>query len=79
MKKIEKELAKFNQKEKQVIKELVTKILAHKWTELNSLKLTNSKDTFRVKKGRIRIIFASVNGNIKIKSIQRRSDRTYKK
>lgn len=78
MDKISKALKKFNKKEKIIIKSILLKIKAKSFTDLNIQKLRGKENIFRVKKGKIRIIYKiNENNNIYLLTIERRSDTTY--
>ncbi len=78
--KIQKALAKFSAKEKAIVKELVTQLLARDLIGMNIKKLQTKENIFRVRKGRIRIIFSFVGSHeIEILDIMRRDESTYRK
>lgn len=76
--KITKELNKFSVKEKETVKELLIQIKARDFVGLNRQKLKGQKSIYRLKKGRIRIIYSDGGKSIKILAIERRDDKTYK-
>ncbi len=76
--KIEKALKGLKEKERKVIKSILTKIQKEKTGDLDIKKLKGRDDIFRVRKGKIRIVFRKNNENISILSIERRSDKTYR-
>ncbi len=76
--KIEKALKKLKEKEREAIKSILTKIQKEKTRDLDIKKLKGRDDIFRVRKGKIRIVFRKSNENISILSIERRSDKTYR-
>ncbi len=76
--KIEEELKKLTEKEREVIKNILTKIQEESIKGLDVKKLKGRDDIFRVRKGNIRIIFRKDNEKILILSIERRSDKTYR-
>jgi len=76
--KIEKALKKLTDKERKVVKNILTKIQKEKTKDLDVKKLRGRDDIFRIRKGKIRIIFRSSGKDILILSIERRSDKTYK-
>ncbi len=76
--KIEKALKKLKEKEREAIKSILTKIQKEKTRDLDIKKLKGRDDIFRVRKGKIRIVFRKNNENISILSIERRSDKTYR-
>lgn len=77
--KIKKFLAKLSPKELRMVRELTTRILADDLKGLNVVQLKGSANVFRVKKGRLRIIFQT-NRDAKnnILTIDRRNEKTYK-
>jgi mRNA-degrading endonuclease RelE of RelBE toxin-antitoxin system len=76
--KIEKALKKLTEKERREVKSILIKIQKGKTEDLDIKKLKGPNDIFRVRKGRIRIIFQKNNENISILFIERRSDKTYR-
>ena len=76
--KINKALKKLNKKEKITIKEILINIENENTKNLDIKKLKSRDDIFRVRKGRIRIIFHKKKENISILSIEKRTDQTYK-
>jgi len=78
MDKISKALDKLSAKENRVIKNILLKIKNDFLAGLDLKKLKNKDDIFRVRKGKIRIIFKmKKNKQISILAIERRSDKTY--
>ena len=77
MDKIEKALAKLTAKERLIIKNILTQLMAGSFGSLDIKKLKDNKNIFRVRKGQIRIIFIKNNEQINILAIERRSDKTY--
>ena len=76
--KISKELIKFSSKEKELIKNLLIRIKENKLAGLDLKKLKGRDDIFRVRKGKIRIIFRTVNDQIYLLTIEKRNDNTYR-
>ncbi len=76
--KIEKALKKLTEKERKAAKSILIKIQKEKTGDLDIKKLKGRNDIFRVRKGRIRIVFRKNNENISILFIERRSDKTYR-
>jgi mRNA-degrading endonuclease RelE of RelBE toxin-antitoxin system len=76
--KIEKALKKLKKKEKEAIKSILTKVQKEKIRDLDIKKLKGRDDIFRVRKGKIRVVFRKNSENISILSIERRSDKTYR-
>lgn len=78
MDRISKALKKFSLKEKERVKEILKKIYSKKLDNLDIKKLKGRDDIFRVRKGKIRIIYRVTNSEIFILLIERKSDKTYK-
>ena len=76
MNKIEKLLLKLSKREVAIVKDLLSKINAGNYKNLDIKKLKGNKNLFRVRKGDIRIIFSAESG-IRILSVSRRNDTTY--
>lgn len=80
MDKIKKALKNLLASDRKIIKDILLKIQFGNWEFLDIKKLKNNDNIFRVRKGKMRIIFKSdKNGNIKILAIEKRSDTTYNK
>lgn len=75
--KISKELAKFTDKERQLVKSILLQLRSGELAGLQIVKLRGHDDIFRVKKGRIRIIYQQ-SKSIKVLVIERRSEKTYR-
>ncbi len=79
MENLDRRLKKFSEKERAEIEHLVERIRDRDLTGLNCKKLKGLGNLFRVRKGRIRIIFELVSGQEPtIISIERRREDTYK-
>jgi len=78
MDRITKELKKLSISEKKILKQIITKIKQRDFNQLDIKKLKSRKDIFRVRKGRIRIIFKKDNNKINLLTIERRSENTYR-
>jgi len=76
--KISKELAKFSTKERQLVKTILLQLRHNNTQGLQITKLKGHPDIFRVRKGRLRIIYHQHDSSIKILAIERRSEKTYK-
>ena len=76
---IEKFFSKANPKERILLKELIAKIISGDTVGLNVKKLSDYEKTFRVRKGVFRIIYIPKIGDCEIISIDRRSEKTYRK
>ena len=80
MDKIEKALKKLTPRERERIKDILTAIKSRRLKNLDVKKLKGREDVFRVRKGKIRIVYRiDGKGDIFILTIERRSDTTYKK
>ena len=77
MDKITKALQKLSAEEQKNLKDILTNINRGNFSGLDLKKLKGRKDIFRVRKGKMRIIFFNKENSIKILSIERRSDKTY--
>ena len=75
--KIEKALQRLSKKEKKRISETLLAIKVGSFDKFDILKLKGKDDIYRVRKGRIRIIFRKEKEAIIILAIERRSDTTY--
>jgi len=79
MDKIQKALERLNEKERKQIKKLITQIQAGFFKNLDIKKLKGRDDIYRVRKGKLRIIYrADKEGQIFILAMERRSEKTYK-
>ena len=78
MDKIDKALKKLSKKERKTVSNILTKLIKKDFSGLNLKKLKGYNDIFRAKKGSLRIIFRQEKNNIKLLSIDRRSESTYK-
>lgn len=80
MDKIEKALKKLTEKERQIVKEILTRLIDNNIIGINLEKMKGEKDIFRIRKSRIRIIYrVDINNQIFILKIDRRNEKTYKK
>ncbi len=79
MDKISKALAKFSQKERRRVKEILEKIAAADTHSLNVTKLKGRSDIFRARKGDMKIIYRRDNaGKIFVLAIERKNEQTYR-
>lgn len=78
MDRVSKFLKKLSPKDLGAVDIIVSQVLSHDFSGLNVKKLKGKHKEFRVRKGDIRIIFLMDNDSIKILSIERKSDNTYK-
>ena len=74
---LKKLLSKFNKAEREAIESLAELIVSFNWRGLDVKKLKGYENIFRVRKGKLRIIFSKEKGEIFILTIERRSDTTY--
>ena len=80
MDKIEKSLQRLSSKERLIVAKIIKQLLAGTFTGLSIKKLRGHGNIFRIRKGRIRIIYRlDANGEIFILAIERRSEKTYDK
>lgn len=77
MDKIEKELQRLSREERQRVKEILIKIKSGDLQDLDLKKLKNRENIFRVRKGKMRIIFYKKDDSIRILSLERRNDSTH--
>jgi len=78
MDKIEKALQKLTPEEKKTVKDILAKLESRRFKNLNLKKLKGRDDIFRIRKGKIRIIYQlGSSSKIFILAIERRSDTTY--
>ncbi len=75
---LKKLLSRFNKEERSIIESLIAKIISLDWGNLDIKKLKGYQNFFRVRKGKLRIIYRLHNVEVVILSIERRSDKTYK-
>jgi mRNA-degrading endonuclease RelE of RelBE toxin-antitoxin system len=78
MDKITKSLQKLDRKEKKVVRDILVKIKNKDFKNLDVKKLKSKNNIFRVRKGKIRIIYYLKQERIMILSIERRSEKIYK-
>lgn len=77
MDKTEKALKKLNRKEKESVKQILTQLATGILNGLDVKKLKGRKDVFRIRKGKLRIMYRIAEKKIFILAIERRSDTTY--
>jgi mRNA-degrading endonuclease RelE of RelBE toxin-antitoxin system len=73
---IEKALNKLSDKEKKMLKKILQNIVKGELKDLDVKKLKGRDDIYRVRKGKMRIIFKKEK-EIKILTVERRSETTY--
>jgi len=74
---LKKLLSKFNKEDREILEFLIEKVISLNWRGLDIKKLQGYQDIFRLRKGKIRIIFGKDKKVISIINIERRSDKTY--
>ena len=75
---LKKLLSKFSKEDRLVLESLIEKITSSNWSGLDIKKLTGFQDIFRLRKGKIRIIFRKYKLVTSIINIERRKETTYK-
>ena len=79
MESLDKKLKKFSPKERGEIEHIIEKISKRELDGFNCKKLKGLENLFRIRKGRIRVIFELVSGEEpNIIAIERRKEDTYK-
>ncbi len=78
MDKLQKALAKLSDKEAALVEEILLRVKARNFLGLNLVKLKGNKDLFRVKAGRIRVIFSMNFEGVKLLEVGYRSEKTYR-
>jgi mRNA-degrading endonuclease RelE of RelBE toxin-antitoxin system len=76
--KIQKLLAKLTPKERELVKLLILRVKLDDTTGLNVRQLVGHADLFRVRKGRLRIVYRKNTKEFRIVRIDRRNEKTYK-
>lgn len=71
-------LSKFNREDRVILEFLIEKIISLNWHGLDIKKLQGYNDIFRLRKGKLRIIFYKHKAGISVINIERRSEKTYK-
>ncbi len=77
MDKISKALKKLSLKEQKRLKEILNKIKEGKIDDYQVKKLKTHDNIFRIRKGRMRIIFLKKDNKFFLLAVERRSDNTY--
>ncbi|MEX2145270.1 MAG: hypothetical protein WD712_02780 [Candidatus Spechtbacterales bacterium] len=78
MGKLERELKKLSVQERKLAKSILKQISRGSYKNLDIRKLKGYSDIFRVRKGKLRVIYRLRGDDVFALSIERRSDRTYK-
>jgi mRNA-degrading endonuclease RelE of RelBE toxin-antitoxin system len=76
--KIKKVLAKLSAKDREIVKLLILRIKLNDTIGLNISQLNGHTDLYRVKKGRLRIVYRKNKKEFKIIKIDLRNEKTYK-
>ena len=76
--KIDKNLAKLSRQELLAVERILRKVQSGDFTGLNLVRLKGYADIFRVRKGKLRVIFQQKDGTARVLSIERRSEKTYR-
>lgn len=79
MNELQKALAKLSKEHKEVFDYLALRLLARDFLGLNIAKLKGSKDIYRIKQGRLRVIFRMNGEQITVLSVGLRNENTYSK
>ena len=74
---IKKLISKFDKKDREILEYLIAKVISLDWHGLDIKKLQGYQNIFRLRKSKIRIIFAKDKKETSIISIERREDKTY--
>ena len=74
---LKKLLSRLNKKERKIVEFLIEKIISLNWRNLDIKKLKGHQNIFRVRKGKIRIIFTKDKKEIFIITIEHRRENTY--
>lgn len=77
MDKITKALNRLKPKEQEQVKKILSDIKQNNWHHYDLKKLKGNDDIYRIRKGKIRIIYRYHKDEIFILAIERRSDTTY--
>jgi len=78
MKKLEKSLKRLSPKETKAVEKVVERLTKGEWMGLDVVKLKGTTDIFRVRVGRLRVIFRQHAKEVDILVIERRSEKTYR-
>jgi mRNA-degrading endonuclease RelE of RelBE toxin-antitoxin system len=78
MNKIDKFLSKLNQGPRKQILLVLKKVEVGELNDLDSKKLKGFENLFRVRKGKIRVIYQKIGKEIEILSVDKKKDDTYK-
>ena len=71
-------LSKFSKEDRLILEHIIDRMISLSWDNLDIKKLKRYQDIFRVRKGKLRIIFIKTGKNISVINIERRKETTYK-
>lgn len=74
---IDKALNKLSSKEQKTLKQVLQKIVDGKLSGLDIKKLKGRQDIYRVRKGKMRVLFRKDGDEITVLAVERRSETTY--
>ena len=75
---LKKLLSRFNLEDRIILEFLIAKTISLNWQGLDIKKLKGYQNIFRLRKGKLRIIFIKNNKYIRIINIEHRKETTYK-
>lgn len=75
---LKKLFSRFTKEERKLLEFLIEAIISLHWQSLDIKKLKGYQNIFRVRKGKLRIIFSRSDKDIFILNIERRKENTYK-
>ena len=75
---LKKLLSKLSREDRLILEHLIDRIISLNWANLDIKKLKGYRDIFRLRKGKLRIIFTKTGKNISVINIERRKETTYK-
>ena len=78
MDKIKKLLKKVNKKEKELLRDAMRSIYAKEFSLLNMKKIEGYRHYYRVRKSEFRLIFFMKDNEVRMISVDRKDDNTYK-
>ncbi|OGW84663.1 MAG: hypothetical protein A3C35_04265 [Omnitrophica bacterium RIFCSPHIGHO2_02_FULL_46_11] len=78
MDKLAKSLAKLSPKEQKQLDRILARLINLDWLGLDIVKLRGNDEVYRVRGGRLRVIFSYHGKQVKILQIERRPEKTYR-
>lgn len=78
MDKIQKAIGKLSKEHKEIFDILSRKLLLRDFSGLNITRLKGNKDIFRLRRGRLRIIFRYIQGNLDLLDVGLRNENSYR-